>query len=57
MQEAEKDLALYQKLYHKLFNAVTDALALMEEGAFLRAGTLLQEAQEEAEELYMQGIS
>ena len=57
MQETEKDLALYQRLYHKLFNAVTDALALMEEGAFLRAGTLLQEAQEEAEELYMQGIS
>ncbi len=57
MQETEKNLELYQKLYHKLFNAVTDALAQMDRGAFLRAGELLKQAQMEAEELYIQGIS
>ena len=57
MQEAERDLELYQKLYHKLFNAVTDALEQMDRGAFLRAGELLKQAQMEAEELYIREIS
>ncbi len=57
MQETEKNLELYQKLYHKLFNAVTDALEQMDRGAFLRAGELLKQAQMEAEVLYIQGIS
>lgn len=57
MQETEKNLDLYQKLYHKLFNALTDALAQMDRGALLRAGELLKQAQMEAEELYIQGIS
>lgn len=54
MQETEKDLALYQKLYHKLFNSITDALDWMEQGAFLRAEALLKQAQLEAEDLYLQ---
>lgn len=57
MQETEKNLELYQKLYHKLFNAVTDALAQMDRGAFLRAGELLKQAQMEVEALYIRGIS
>lgn len=53
MQNTEKDLELYQTLYHKLFNSITDALELMDRGAFLHAGELLKQAQVETEELYI----
>ena len=43
----------YEQLYHLMFNAVTDALALMEGGGDLRVRALLRRAQQEAEALYL----
>lgn len=44
---------LYKKLYLKLFNAVTDAIELMEEGRPMTAKDLLVRAQQDCEELYI----
>ena len=43
----------YQKLYHKMFNAATDALGCLERGEVSDAMLLLAAAQCECEELYM----
>ena len=43
----------YQKLYAKLFNAATDALAALEQLNVGQAKELLRSAQQEMEELYM----
>ena len=43
----------YEKMYLKLFNAVTDALAALEEKNFGTAAELLRRGQETCEELYM----
>ena len=45
----------YQKLYHILFNAVTDSLENMAEQNFGRAAACLRQAQQTCEELYMDG--
>lgn len=43
----------YEKMYLKLFNAVTDALAALAEKNFGTAAELLRRGQETCEELYM----
>ena len=43
----------YQSLYHKLFNACTDAIADMENQNFGQAKERLIAAQQQAEELYL----
>lgn len=44
---------MYEKMYHILFNAVTDAMDLMEEQKYQEALTLLEQASREAEEVYI----
>ena len=46
--------APYQKMYIKLFKAVTGALELMNDGEFLLAREFLVSAQQETEELYIE---
>ncbi len=43
----------YEKMYLKLFNAVTDALSALEKENFGIAAELLRKGQEDCEELYM----
>ena len=43
----------YEKLYHLLFNAITDALEQMEQQNYGTAKETLITAQQEAEEIYM----
>ena len=47
----------YEKLYHLLFNAITDALEQMEQQNYGTAKNLLITAQKEAEEIYMSAES
>ena len=44
----------YQKMYTTLFNAITDALELMEKGSPAEAAPLLKRAQQDTEEQYME---
>ena len=43
----------YEKLYHLLFNAITDALEQMESQNYGDAEELLVAAQQKAEEIYI----
>ena len=43
----------YRKMYYMLFNAVTDALELLEKRAYQEAAATLIHAQQEAEQVYM----
>ena len=45
---------MYRKMYIRLFNAATDAIAHIEEQNFGIARELLMEAQRECEEIYME---
>ena len=47
----------YEKMYHLLFNAITDALEQIEQQNFGSAKDLLIAAQHEAEEIYMSAES
>ena len=47
----------YEKLYHLLFNAITDALEQMEQQNYGTAKETLITAQQEAEENYMSAES
>lgn len=47
--------APYQKMYVTLFNAVTTALNMMEDGEFMKARSALIKAQQATEELYIEG--
>lgn len=47
--------APYQKMYVTLFKAVTAALYMMEDGEFMKARAVLIRAQQETEELYIEG--
>ena len=44
----------FEKLYHKMFNACTDAIALMGEGKTAAAQALLIAAQQDCEEMYIE---
>lgn len=46
---------MYRKMYTRLFNAVTDALEEMERQNFGAAHQLLVEAQQDCEEIYLDG--
>lgn len=46
-------MEIYQKMYHQLFNAVTDALAELERQNFGTAADLLRQAQINSEELFL----
>lgn len=43
----------YEKMYHDLFNAMTDALDALEHGALIQAKLTLILAQQKAEEAYI----
>ena len=43
----------YEKMYHLLFNAITDALEQIEQQNFGSAKELLISAQQQAEEIYI----
>ena len=47
------DMTDYQKMYYLLFNAITDALRLVEQGNPAAAVALLRRAQNRAEEIYI----
>lgn len=44
---------MYEKMYHILINAITDAMGLMEEQKYQEALTLLEQASRDAEEVYI----
>ena len=44
---------MYQKMYIRLFNAVTDALEEMQQQNFGAARALLVQAQQDCEEIYL----
>ena len=46
-------MELYQKMYLHLFNAVTDALRLLGVGQTQAAAVLLERAQQDCEEMYI----
>ena len=47
-------MADYQKMYAALFNAATDALEALEALDIGRAGDILRQAQQAAEEMYLE---
>ena len=54
-QQIKEDVTVYQKMYYTLFNAITDALAAMEQQNYGQARALLVDAQQQSEELFMDG--
>ncbi len=50
--ELKRELELYKKMYYSLFNATTDAINICENDMVKH---ILIKAQQETEELYMQG--
>ena len=46
-------MELYQRLYHLLFNAATDAIRALEKGNSLQARSILIFAQKQAEAMYL----
>ena len=51
----EEDRTMYQKMYYALFNAITDALEAMAQQNYGQAKALLIAAQQQSEELYLDG--
>ncbi len=47
-------MRVYEKLYYRLFNAVTDALEELEQNNYGRAAELLKTAQRDGEEFYIE---
>lgn len=45
---------MYKKMYLTLFNAITDALRLMEKGNPAGAAEILKRAQRDTEEMYIE---
>lgn len=57
MEQMEADTmqeTVYQTMYTTLFNAVTDALEEITARDFLAAETILRQAQQTAEDLYLE---
>ena len=46
---------MFRKMYLALFNAVTDAIRALDRGEAVRARQILVSAQQESEEIYLQG--
>ena len=47
---------LFKKMYFLLFRRITEAIEVLERGDDSRARSILIRAQQEAEELYLEGI-
>ena len=47
---------MYEKMYFVLFNRVTDAIEALERGDAERAKMILIRAQQDVEELYVEGM-
>lgn len=50
----DQKLSMYERLYHLLFNAITDALEKMYKQQYAEAGSDLQIAQRRAENIYIE---
>ena len=48
-------MEIYKKMYYRLFNSVTDALAAMAQQNFGAAADLLRQAQIDSEALFLDG--
>lgn len=46
---------MYKTMYYHLFNAVTDAIELLEDGQTQQAIARLEAGQQQTEDLYIQG--
>ena len=44
---------MYQRMYYKLFNAMTDAIKAVKEQNYGVACDIMQKAQQEAEEIFL----
>lgn len=44
---------MYEKMYYKLFHAITDAMGLIEQQKYQEALILLEQASLDAEEIYV----
>lgn len=49
----DRKLAMYEQMYYFLFNSVTDALRIWEQGDMSRAAVILATGQNEAEQIYI----
>lgn len=47
---------MYQKMYYKLFNAMTDAIQAIKEQNYGMARELMETAQQEAEEIFLDDV-
>ena len=47
---------LYEKMYYKLFNAVTDALEAIGKGEFSKAENILVRAQQQTEDIFISQV-
>lgn len=55
MMKQRSDIMDYKKLYFHLFNAVTDAIEGIQNGDVFSARDILIKAQQETEEMYIEG--
>lgn len=46
-------MEIYKQLYHKLFNAMTDAITAIDQKNYGLAEEIMKKAQQDAEELYL----
>ena len=46
---------MYKKMYYTLFNSITDALQAMKEQNYGLAREIMEKAQQEAEEIFIDG--
>ena len=47
------EMEIYKKMYYRLFNSITDALAALEQQNFGAAAEILRQAQIDSEEIYL----
>jgi len=52
----DRKLAMYERLYHLMFHAVTDALKKMDQERYTDAAVALATAQSQAEEIYIDDV-
>lgn len=46
---------MYKRMYYRLFNTISDVIRLIQEEKYSEASALLMAAQQDAEELYLEG--
>ena len=47
------EMEIYKKMYYRLFNSITDALAALEQQNFGATAEILRQAQIDSEEIYL----